>query len=206
MDTSAVTPRSGRTPRSPRIVAKRQRVRDELVSTGSRMIAERGLAQVSVADILAEVGISRRTFYGHFANKHELVASVLNAALATGTELLNETRKQSPTSAVNGIVDCYLELWDAHRDALSIIAALEPAVMPYIEEGHKKFGAALKKVLKRAAQASVLRNGDAVYTFKVITRTAAPLLKIYADHPDIKRLYRESMLALLSKGPDIDGE
>jgi len=64
----------------------------------------------------------------------------------------------------------------------------------------------VREELIRAEQASVLRNDDAVYTFKVITRTAVPLLKIYADHPGSARLYRESVLALLSKGPNIDGE
>jgi AcrR family transcriptional regulator len=206
MDSSAVPLKSGTTQRSPRIVARRQRVREELIRTGSRLIAARGLAQVSVADILAEVGTSRRTFYGYFANKYELVASVLNPVFVAGAERLTDTSRQPPASSVLGIVDCYVALWNSHRDALNIIAALEPAVMPYIEEGHKQFGAALTKVLKRAEKAGVLRNGDAGYTFKVITRTAVPLLKIYADHPDSMKLYRESMLALLSKDRSIDDE
>jgi hypothetical protein len=86
------------------------------------------------------------------------------------------------------------------RDALSVIALLKPEVMPYIESGHRKFGAALKKLLKLAEKSGTLRNNDAQYTFSIITRTAVPLLKIYADHPERGSLYRKAILALLGTG------
>ena len=44
------------------------------------------------------------------------------------------------------------------------------------------------------------------HSIKVITRTAVSLLKIYADHRDNTRLYRESMLALLSEDRSIADE
>ena len=86
------------------------------------------------------------------------------------------------------------------RDALSVIALLKPEVMPYIESGHRKFGAALKTLLKLAEKSGTLRNNDAQYTFRVITRMTVPLLKIYADHPERESLYREAMLTLLGTG------
>ena len=200
MSESTEHPRTGAAIRSPRIVAKRKNVRDRILVTGGRLLAERGLAQVSVEDILAEAKVSRRTFYGYFANKYELVASIINPALAEGTRILAEAARQSPERLLPGIVDCYLSLWESQRDALSAIASLEPGVMPYVESDHRKFGAALKQLLALAEKAGVLRNNDANYTFRIITRTAVPLLKIYADHPEGQSLYREAMLALLGKG------
>lgn len=174
-------------------------MRDHLVSAGGRLFAERGPAKVSVEDILAEVDISRRTFYTHFANKFELLGGVINPVLENGAQKLAAACQAQPQSLLNGIVDCYRELWESHSDALTIIAALDPAVMPYIESGHRKFGAALKKILKQAERAGQLRNDDALYTFRIISRTAVPLLKIYADHPDGSELYRSAMLSLLGK-------
>ena len=60
---------------------------------------------------------------------------------------------------------------------------------------------ALKGVLARAEEAGALLNDDAMMSFKVISRTAIPLLKIYAAHPQGEDLYRRSMLGLLAKAP-----
>lgn len=170
---------------------------------GGRLIAERGVAQVSVEDILAAADISRRTFYSYFGNKYELVAGLINPALAAGADMLKALAEQPADTLLPGIVDCYRRLWDLHSDGLTVIAALDPAVMPYIENHHRKFGSALKRALTRAERAGLLRNNDAAYSFRVISRTAVPLLKIYADHPNGSALYRDAMLALLSEKSEL---
>ena len=197
MTTSAATPRSGNAIRSDRILAKRERVRQALLATAARLIADRGLESISVEEILAEVGISRRTFYGYFANKYELAASVVTPALVDGEAMLAKLEEEPETAALAGIVDCYYALWDRHREALVAISSLQASVMPYMEDHHNRFVKALDGMLKRAERAGVLRNGDAGISFRIISRTAVPLLKIYASHPRGARLYRESMLALL---------
>jgi len=183
---------------SPHMERKRARVRQALQSSGVRLVAEHGLEKVSVEQILSAAGYSRRTFYGYFENKLQLLASVMNPAFEEGALFLEEALKQDAEKLLAGTVDCYLKLWKNHRDALIAITALsDPAIAPYIESGHRKFGGTLQRVLRRAADAGVLRNNDANFSFKVISRTAVPLLKIYDTHPDGVRLYQESMLALL---------
>lgn len=157
------------------------------------------MSQVSVEDILAAADISRRTFYSYFGNKYELVAGLINPALAAGADMLEALVEQPAEALLPGVVDCYRRLWALHSDGLTVIAALDPAVMPYIESGHRKFGSALKAVLERAEHAGLLRNNDATCSFRIISRTAVPLLKIYADHPNGSALYRDAMLALLSE-------
>jgi len=176
-----------------------ERLRQKLLETGGRLIAEQSLAQISVEDILAEVGVSRRTFYRYFENKYELAAHIINPALEGGAQILDEVSHGASQNAVPGIIDCYLNLWESNHTALNIIAAIEPEVMPYLEESHKNFGSALKTVLSIAEDAGSLRNNSVNYSFKVISRTAVPLLKVYAGHPELVRLYRESMTALLEK-------
>lgn len=177
---------------------KRGQVRGRLLNTGGPLIADRGLARVSVEDILAAAEVSRRTFYGYFANKYELVAGLLNPALDAGAAYLSATPRDPQASTLARVVDCYLYLWQHHSHGLTIIAAADADVMPYIDKAHRRFGTQLKKLLQQAERAGELRNADAAYTFRIITRTAVPLLKIYADHPDGAALYRESMLALLA--------
>jgi len=201
MEKSVEKPRTGTTIRSPKVVERRTRVRDELVDTGARLFAEKGVDQVSVEEIIEAVGVSRRTFYGFFANKYELAASALMPVLENG---MNDLRRLSAAPArdiVPGIVDFYLAQWAANPNALRIIGDVGRDVLPYLESAHVEFGDMVKELLRRAESGRALRNGRADDTFKVISRTAVPLLKVYEDHPDFPDIYRESMLALLAR-PD----
>jgi len=189
----------------PRREQNKGRVREALQSSGIRLVAEHGMDKVSVEHILEDAGYSRRTFYGYFANKLELLASVMNPAFDDGTLFLEDVLERSSNELLDGIVECYLALWKHHRNALLAIASLnDPAIAPYIESGHRKFGSTLQRVLHKAANGKVLRNRDAAYSFKVISKTAVPLLKIYDSHPDGEQLYRESMLALLQANDGTD--
>ena len=197
MRKSVAQPRTGAAIQSPKVVERRSRIREELVRTGARMFAERGVDQVSVEELIADVGISRRTFYGFFANKYEIVADVLNPLLDAGVDTFDKLSSVPAQDIVPGIVDFYLGKWSEDSSALETIAMVDRGILPYIEKGHIAFGRSLKSLLERAEKAGVLRNGSAAYSFKVISRTAVPLLKVYRDHPEMESIYRQSMIALL---------
>lgn len=195
MGKSAAKARDTGRPRSPKIAERRARVRAELIAVAGRHFAESGIDNVSVEEIIAEVGISRRTFYSFFANKNEIAAAILVPALEEGAAFLRSLADVRPV--LPGIVECYQRLWKTHGTALMIISSISASVMPYIESAHHDFGRAVKARLSEAEAAGELRNKDAGYSFKVLARTAVPLLKVYADYPQPERLYRDSMLALL---------
>ncbi len=199
MNDSAASRFNDRQP-SPKIAEKRARIRERLLECAGALFAERGIEPVSVEEIIAAAGISRRTFYSFFANKNELAAGLLTPALEDGARLLNELPDDAAEAALPGLVDAYARLWGTHADALTLISSINADVMPYIEAGHREFGGALKRVLALAEQAGTLRNDDAELSFRVVARTAVPLLKVYAHHPQRQRLYRDSMLALLGRG------
>jgi TetR/AcrR family transcriptional regulator, transcriptional repressor for nem operon len=70
--------------------------RDRLLATAARLVHERGYTAVSVADICAEAGLKKGSFYHFFPSKHALVLATLEhfaeyqearmqAATASGT-------------------------------------------------------------------------------------------------------------------------
>jgi len=123
----------------------------------------------------------------------------LQPVLKSGAEELADIARRPPPEIVPAIVDLYLRLWAEQTDALLTIGVVGGEVLPFIEDGHREFGTAMKAALDAAAAAGELRNGDTGYTFKVISRTAVPLLKVYRGHPDAESIYRESMIALLAR-------
>lgn len=199
---SVVTqPRGGPAIRSPKVVARRSRIYAALLAEGARLFAARGTEPVSVEEIIAAVGISRRTFYGFFANKHALAAALLNPVFDAGVTRLKALARRPPAEVIPGIAAFYLEQWQARGQALQLIGNLEPEVFPYLEAGHRAFGTALKRALRRCETAGLLRNDSAELSFQVLSRTAVPLLKIYRDHPQRDRLYADSLVTLLSRRP-----
>src|SRR3954468_13217471 len=60
--------------------AQAQENRKRIVETAARMFRERGIAGVSVADVMAEVGLTHGGFYKQFASKDALVDEAVGLA------------------------------------------------------------------------------------------------------------------------------
>ncbi|HWS36955.1 MAG TPA: helix-turn-helix domain-containing protein [Actinoplanes sp.] len=54
--------------------------RERIVAVAARLFRERGIGGVSVADVMAEAGLTHGGFYKHFASKDALVAEAVTAA------------------------------------------------------------------------------------------------------------------------------
>lgn len=197
MEARVTQPRGGPPIRSQKVAQRRQRMREELVRAGTRLFAAKGTAAVSVEDIIAEAGISRASFYGIFANKHELLGAILSPVLEGGGAGFRALHSAPPAEIVPGIIRVYTDLWATGEGALSLIAGIDKSVFAYLRDGHEAFTASLRGLLIRAGTAGRLRNGDAELSFRVIARTAVPLLRVYADRPDWAELFRDAMTGLL---------
>ncbi len=195
-------PKDGRAERSsPRIARRRRRVRKALLTAGARQFASRGVARVSVEDLLDEADVSRATFYDIFSSKFNLLENILNPIFDTATAAIGALDKESARAGLTGILDTYLELWRTHREGLLLITAVDAATFRHFEARHRALNDAIFAVLTRAERANLLRNGSAEYSLKVIARTAIPLLKVYDEHSSGDALFADAMKALLMR-PD----
>ncbi|MEU4240188.1 TetR family transcriptional regulator [Actinoplanes sp. NPDC026619] len=68
--------------------AQAQENRKRIVETAARLFRERGVAGVSVADVMTEVGLTHGGFYKQFASKEALVAEAVGQAFAESRDLL----------------------------------------------------------------------------------------------------------------------
>ncbi len=195
-------PKDGRAQRrSPWIARRRRRVRKALLTAGARQFASRGVARVSVEDLLDEADVSRATFYDIFSSKYNLLENILNPIFDTATAAISALGEDSARAGLTGILDTYLELWRTHREGLLLITAVDAATFRHFDDRHRALNDAIFAVLARAERANLLRNGSAEYSLKVIARTAIPLLKVYDEHPSGDALFANAMRALLMR-PD----
>jgi TetR/AcrR family transcriptional repressor of nem operon len=89
----------------------------ELIEAAARLFRERGVASVSVPDVMGEIGLTRGGFYKHFGSKDELLAAAVDAAFGEHLQRLaamSEQSAQDQATTRAAFVDFCLST--AHRD------------------------------------------------------------------------------------------
>lgn len=78
----------------------------------SRLFKEKGIAGVSVADLMASVGLTHGGFYGHFQSKDELAAIACAKAFDQSTARWKKRVEDHPdrAAALASIIDNYLSI------------------------------------------------------------------------------------------------
>jgi AcrR family transcriptional regulator len=115
------------------VAPRRQQAEDEvraLVDAGLAVLRKRGTSGLTVAEVLAEAGLSTRAFYRHFASKDELVLAVYEheADRRNGELVVRLGRARSPRDALEVWVDELLALgFDTRRAHRTRVLAREGA-------------------------------------------------------------------------------
>src|SRR5690606_10990499 len=117
--------KSGPAAASPRVARRRERMRASLLAAGARQFAKRGARTVSVEEPIAEADVSRATFYGLFASKYSLLDDILNPVFDKAIAAVRRLAARPPQDIVDQLIDVYLDLWSASRDALLLIPTLD---------------------------------------------------------------------------------
>jgi AcrR family transcriptional regulator len=112
---------------------RRARAADEveaLVEAGMRVLRRRGMAGLTVAEVLAEAGLSTRAFYRHFRTKDELVLAVYEREAHRAHARLWERMGAAPSArlALEAWIDETLALgFDPRRARRTRVLAAEGA-------------------------------------------------------------------------------
>jgi len=122
------------------------RTRRRIVEAAAAEVRRRGIAAVSIPELMAEAGLTHGAFYAHFPSKEALLAEALAGGFRQTAELLETAAAGAPPEhRFAAIVDTYLSL--AHRNEPAtgcVLAALggeiarrEPtekvALQPYLD-------------------------------------------------------------------------
>jgi TetR/AcrR family transcriptional regulator, ethionamide resistance regulator len=102
---------------------KGDRREQALLTAAERLLTENHFEKATIAELAAEAGISRATFYFYFASKQDLLAAVIESAVAGLEVRLADQQASAGESAgvgdiVAGTVRAAADLWWEHRVVL----------------------------------------------------------------------------------------
>ncbi|MFG2530908.1 TetR family transcriptional regulator [Streptomyces sp. NPDC048516] len=102
---------------------KRQLVSNELTEAALQLLARKGFDAVTVDEIVAAAGVSKRTFFRYFASKEDVVVQFL-ADMGTGmrAELAARSLEERPSVALSHTVSVPIAACGDHSDrALPVV-------------------------------------------------------------------------------------
>jgi TetR/AcrR family transcriptional repressor of nem operon len=128
------------------------RTRADIVAAASRLFRKHGIAGVSVADVMASLGLTVGGFYRHFDSKDALVAEAITFASQT---------TNNPTASPQQVIDDYLSLAHVqHPEAGCPVAALCSEMSREGPLPRDAFTAAIKHLLAGIARAQPGREAQ----------------------------------------------
>ena len=156
--------------------------REAIVAAAADHIRRTGIAEASLADVMAAAGLTHGGFYRHFRNKEHLVAEALSAA---GTKTIATIDRNLARGGINAAVEAYLSA--SHRDSPTPIcpfAALGSDIARSSSETKSAAADVLESLFATLAdnEAGINRRGDAIVAFSTMLG-AMILARIASDTP-----------------------
>src|SRR3954469_16943341 len=103
--------------------------RRALIDAGLAVLRRRGSEGCTVADVLAEAGLSTRAFYRHFGSKDELILAIYKRDSLASSARLRDRMTASTSARVA------LEVWIDETLALGFAASRARRTRPLAQEG-----------------------------------------------------------------------
>jgi TetR/AcrR family transcriptional regulator, transcriptional repressor for nem operon len=94
--------------------AEKAKTHKRIVSIASKRFREDGLAEVGIADLMKEAGLTVGGFYKHFDSRDDLVAEAVGSAFGVWKRQMDAAASGGPPLSYAKLIDGYLS--QAHRD------------------------------------------------------------------------------------------
>jgi TetR/AcrR family transcriptional repressor of nem operon len=160
--------------------AEAARTRERIVSGASAMFREQGLADVGVASLMADAGLTHGGFYSHFESREALVAEALRFALVQSAQriYLGELRS-GDQPGYSRLIRKYLS--KGHRDDPKngcVLASLGAEVARQDGESRSVFSRGFDELVTLLAELSPARTRNArrAHVLSVISALAGALM------------------------------
>ncbi len=156
------------------------KTRERIVSGASAMFRERGLGNVSVAELMAQAGLTHGGFYAHFASRDELVAEAVRFALLQSAHRIYLSALQTGhTPGYSKLIKRYLTIEHRdHPDSGCVLASLGAEIGRDEGDARAVFSEGFDELVTLLAQLSPERTRSArrAHVLSVISSLSGALI------------------------------
>jgi AcrR family transcriptional regulator len=159
--------------------------RERMLEAVAAAVAENGYPRVAVADVIARAGVSRKTFYEHFANKEECFLASYDAGVAMVLEAIDAAVAAAPNpyAAAAAGTEAYLETLCANpalaRTFFVEVLGAGPAALARRELVLERFTQQLEAIYDEARKAlDVLPDAPPRYVFRAAVGAVNELVTV----------------------------
>jgi AcrR family transcriptional regulator len=186
-------------PLSPKIRKRQGRTRQRILDESARKFIEKGFENVSVEDIIDAAEIARSSFYRFFANREQVLASIIRPVFEQGLDELDAIKIDDPFETMASLLNTWFKLWQTNADALRVSTRIGGIYFYLFEDEHRAFREKVAEMLHAIEPSGIFLNDSADSTARLLARTVVPVLEVYSDQPDFENLYRKTMTGFLLK-------
>lgn len=173
-----------------------------VIDAAIKLFSERGVRDVSLADIAKEVGLARNSLYRYFPDKAHILAAWFRITIAPLTEMCNviAVADEPPADRLARWVDLQFEYLTAPDHAAMLLASNEMTTLPddvraELGAGHRELYSSLATVLAEAFADDPDRDLSVVtMLIAAVVRSAAEQVRAGADldvvHAELRRATR----------------
>ena len=161
---------------------RRRLTREDWVAEATEVLASRGLSAVAVEPLAEHLGVTKGSFYAHFANRDELVGAVLERwkTLDTDEVIAELGGVRDPRERLARFLEFGFERHHWGRVFAALCArAADPAVGPVMNEARQARVAYLEKALRELG----LSRGQAHDRANLIYATYVGFWRLVAADP-----------------------
>jgi AcrR family transcriptional regulator len=167
-----------------------ERTRERILAHAGRVFAERGFRKVTVGELCADLGMSKRTFYRYFPNRDALVDTLLTDRLSANLPLILENL--SSGKPVDTILRTHFDLLinrlfvNVSTQMMADVQILMPAIWERIEQFRSHVAGIITELLRRGQRDRTVRlEIDPAVTGKliqgIVTNLANPRFLLAQD-------------------------
>jgi AcrR family transcriptional regulator len=144
---------------------ERRDVAGSILDAAEELLAERGLTDLTVADVIESAGVSRGSFYFYFESKQAVVAGLLERIVEEVHEAALpwfERGETPPETALRAAIGGSLSLWRRHSAVLSSTVESwqsDPGIRELWGEVIHRFTRAASAQIERDREAGVAPDG-----------------------------------------------
>jgi len=165
-----------------------------VVEAAIRLFNERGIHDVSLADIAKEVGLARNSLYRYFPDKSHLLAMWFRVAIAPLVEASDEIASGpgTPPEKLLRWVDTQFEFLTAPEQEALLVASGEAPALPAevrgdFDSGHRRLYASLDQILEGCLSGRADRHREVLAAFlAAVVRSAAEQVRAGADADSVR--------------------